>query len=615
MLYKFRVILEHRWRELVYNYRRFIVQFSNTIRVLSKVLEVVTWIVSMLCLTTLIVYTGHEHNASHIVITKGIMHSVQVIFIINVIFNLALKFKETIRETRFIKWIVDILLVITFIPWFTSASNNIVSQAIHSNYYLYLALGIYSAVDLCYGVMKLMGRRTNPTLLLAGSFTFFIFIGSMILMMPRCTYHSISYIDSLFISTSAVCITGLCPVEIATTFTPIGQIVLAILFQIGGLGIITFTSFFALFFSGNQSIYSQLLVKDMIYSKSMNSLLPTLLYILTFTIIVEIFGAIAVYFTLPETLGLGFEEKIGISIFHSMSAFCNVGFSNISGGLANQALMNSNQSIYIVMGILLFAGGIGYPILVNVKDIVKQYAKRCWRFLTHQPKLVMPVHIYDFNTKLVLYTTIIIFIVGSITFFMFESSNTMSGMSFYKRVVQSIFNSLIPRSGGYATVNPAEFTNVTLLLILVQMWIGGSSQSMAGGVKVNTIGVIFLNLRSIIEQKQGITAFNRNIATPSVRRANAVVTLSIISTLLFSIILLLLEPTLPMRAILFEVVSAVFSVGSSLGITDQLCTPSLSVLCVAMFLGRVGLLSLLTGMFATRRDSSPHYPSENVIIN
>jgi Trk-type K+ transport system membrane component len=615
MFYKLRIILEHQWRELIFNYRRFVVQFASTIRLLSKVLEVVTWIVAMLCITTLIVYVGYEHNPTHVAITKSIMHSVQLTFIINVIFNLALKFQETIRETRFIKWVVDVLLLLTFVPWFFSPSHNFVSQAIHSNYFLYLALGTYSAVELCYGIMKMMGRRTNPTLLLAGSFTLLIFIGSIVLMMPRCTHHGISYIDSLFVSTSAVCITGLCPVDIPTTFTTIGQIVLSVLFQIGGLGIITFTSFFALFFSGNQSIYSQLLVKDMIYSKSMNSLLPTLLYILTFTIIVELIGAVAVYFTLPENLHLDFESKIGVAIFHSMSAFCNVGFSNLPNGMANSALMNGNQSIYIVMSILLFAGGIGYPILVNVKDIVVQYAKRFWRIITHQPKRTMPVHIYDFNTKLVLYTTTIILIIGSLTFFVLESSNTMAGMSVYKRAVQSVFNSLIPRSGGYASLNPGDFMNVTLLLIMVQMWIGGSSQSMAGGVKVNTIGVIILNLRSIIEQKQGITAFHRNIATPSVRRANAVVTLSLISTLVFAVILMLLEPNLPMRSVIFEVVSAVFSVGSSLGITNDLCTASRGVLCIAMFLGRVGLLSLLTGMFTARHDSSPHYPSENVIIN
>lgn len=150
---------------------------------------------------------------------------------------------------------------------------------------------------------------------------------------------------------------------------------------------------------------------------------------------------------------------------------------------------------------------------------------------------------------------------------------------------------------------------------MFQMWIGGASQSMAGGIKVNTLATILLNLRSITFGNRGVAAFGRNIAIPSVRRANAIVTLSILTTFVFTVCLLILEPDMSVKSLVFEVVSAVFTVGSSLGATPHLSTAAKGVLVVAMFLGRVGLLSLMSGVFRPGQDLSEHYPTENIIIN
>ena len=156
---------------------------------------------------------------------------------------------------------------------------------------------------------------------------------------------------------------------------------------------------------------------------------------------------------------------------------------------------------------------------------------------------------------------------------------------------------------------------MTLLLLLVQMWIGGSSQSMAGGIKVNTFGTVCLNLVSIVRSRHSVSSFGRRINYSSVRRANAVVTLSILTTIIVAVSLMLIEPQMSAKALIFETVSATFSVGSSLGITASLSLASKLILCVTMFVGRVGLLSLLIGVFPDRRDISDHYPSEQIIIN
>ena len=480
---------------------------------------------------------------------------------------------------------------------------------------LYVILASYSAVDISYGIVKLAGKHTNPSLLLSASFLLLIIAGSFVLMMPRFTVSGISYIDSLFVSTSAVCITGLTTVDVSQTFTLRGLVVLGFLIQAGGLGIMTFTSFFALFFSGNTSIYSQLMVKDMIYSKTMSSLIPTLLLILGFTLAIEALGAVAFFLALPDTLQMATDEKIAFSLFHSLSAFCNAGFSNLEGGMSNPALLHSNQSVYIVASVLIAAGGIGFPTLMNLKLAGGRALRRLGRRLSRRPKPRVPSHIYDLNTKIVLVSTGCIFAASALLFFIFEYDNALSGFTFGEKVVQSVFNAWVPRSSGFSSVNPAGFLNITLVMFVLLMWIGGASQSTAGGIKVNTFSVMLLNLRAMVYGRHRVTAFGRTISTPSLRRAHAVIGLSIVSYVFFAMTLIGLEPGLPARDLLYEAASALFTVGSSLGVTHELGSPAKMLLCAAMFLGRVGILSLLAGIAGRATDSPARLPEENIIIN
>ena len=188
-------------------------------------------------------------------------------------------------------------------------------------------------------------------------------------------------------------------------------------------------------------------------------------------------------------------------------------------------------------------------------------------------------------------------------------------MSLDKKLAQSLFNAIAPRSVGFSSVNPADFLNVTLVLVLFLMWIGGGSQSTAGGIKVNTFAAISLNLGAIITGRRRVTVFHRAVSVSSIRRANAVVATSILAYTAFSLVLLFLEPTLPARAVLFESASALFTVGSSLGVTPMLSDASKAVCCVAMFLGRVGIISLFMGLAGKPNDEQPVFPEENIRIN
>lgn len=611
--------LRRYWLIARHAYIRFTSRFIPAIRMGNNIMALLAFLASLVCLTALIVYFGYDHTPADLKKLSRLLRGCQIVFIINVLYGLTLMLRQTLRQTKIIKWIVDLGVLLTLLPLAYPRPEHpwipLLEAILYSNRFLFSVLGAYSIVDVSFGILKTLGKRTNPSLILSASFLLFIFLGSLLLMMPRCTYGGIEYSDALFVSTSAVCITGLTTVDVSSTFTPSGLLILAVLIQAGGLGVMTFTSFFALFFSGNTSIYSQLMVRDMIYSKTMSSLLPTLLYIFGFTVVIELLGAVAIFLSIHGTLGMSLSDELIFSGFHSLSAFCNAGFSNVEGGLSNPMLLYHNRSIYIIVTILVAAGGIGFPILVNFKQAFVSRLRQLWRRLRRQPSRRQPVHIYDLNTKIVLVASLWLMTISTVLFFLFEYDNSLDGMTMTDKWIQSWFNSFVPRSSGFSSVNPARFLNITVIMFMLLMWIGGASQSTAGGIKVNTFATMLMNLKAIILGHDRVTAYGRTIAIPSIRRAHAVIGLSIIALFLYTITLVGLEPSLPLKALVYEATSALFTVGSSLGITPELSVPSKILLSTAMFLGRVGIISLLVGVVGTHNDPPFRLPTDNIIIN
>ncbi len=214
------------------------------------------------------------------------------------------------------------------------------------------------------------------------------------------------------------------------------------------------------------------------------------------------------------------------------------------------------------------------------------------RHREHEPHNVHP---FNMNTKIVI-TTFMALLIAAVRRHFYGLNGTIpcQGMTLWQKITQAAFNSATPRSAGFSSVNPASFRDITLVAVIFLMWVGGAAQSTGGGVKVNTLAAILLNLRAIVTGRPYVTAFQRTISVNSIRRANAVIALSIISYLIFSLLLLGLEPQLSTRSLLFESCSALFTVGSSLGATPLLSDASKILLCAAMFLGRVGIISLLT---------------------
>ena len=508
---------------------------------------------------------------------------------------------------NFIGWTVNGLLTLTLIPIILNIlgiddSTGVIRVLENRAIYL-LVLFLISSIELSSTVISSLGRKSNPSLMMAVSFLFIIMAGSGMLLMPRCIQHGVhlSWIDSLFTATSAVCVTGLTTIDVPSTFTSFGQLVIMMLIQVGGLGVMTITSFFALFFMGNTSIYNQMQVQDMVSSKSLASLWSTLLNIFGFTAVLELAGAVLIFLNIHGTIGLDIRHELFFSMFHAVSAFCNGGFSNYQDGVGASVLMEGHCWLYVILALLIILGGIGYPVLVNLKMAVTKYKKGR--------------HLFDLNTKIVLRTTMMLIVSGTALLAFFEWNNTFAGMPIREKLTQAFFNAVSPRTAGFISVDLNSMCIQSIFIYTLLMWIGGASQSTAGGVKVNAFAVAFLNIRAIIHGTTRVEFAGRELSTDSIRRANAAVFVSIILLSVFVFLVTLTEPDLPLKAIVFECVSAFATVGSSLGITSSLQDTSKVLLVVLMFIGRVGLVTMAQGLLKQYKNQNYKLPQDNITIS
>ena len=525
-------------------------------------------------------------------------------------------------EYSFLGWCVNSMLVLTLIPIVVEIAgidDSYGLMRILDNHIFHVTvLFLISLINLSDGVIRLLGRKLNPALMLSVSFMVFILVGSGLLLMPRCILPGVhlSWIDSLFTATSAVCVTGLTTVDVPGTFTYIGQFVVMMLIQVGGLGVMTITSFFALFFMGNTSLYNQMLVRDMVSSKSLASLWSTLLNILGFTAILELVGAFTIFLSIHGTIGLDVRHELFFSLFHSVSAFCNAGFSIFNDGLSSPVLMTGHCWLYIIISLLIILGGIGYPVLVNLKLIVYKRARFFWQWICghHYAGMSIP-NLFDLNTKIVLRTTGLLIVFGALLIGIFEWDNTFAGMLPHEKITQAFFNAVSPRTAGFVSVNLNSMCIQTILVYTILMWIGGASQSTAGGVKVNAFAIAVLNIRAIIHGTTRVEFAGRELSLDSIRRANVAVFASLFVLFGFVFAITVIEPQLPLKAIVFECVSAFATVGSSLGITSQLQDASKVLIVLLMFLGRVGVVTLAQALLRQYKKQNYKLPQDNIIIS
>lgn len=517
--------------------------------------------------------------------------------------------------------IINILLLVTLIPLFfrlvgTDISSNLV-LALIDRFGIWILFSV-SLLD-CFDFMtRGLGKKTNPSMILALSFLCLILFGSGVLLMPGClTPHAnITWVDTLFTATSAVCVTGLSTVDITEQFTRTGQCVIIFLVQIGGLGVMTITSFFALFFMGNISLYSQMVVRDMVNAKSLDNLTSLLKNVLGFTLFIELVGAVCIFISIHHHFtGMTFIDEVYFCIFHSISAFCNAGFSSLPLGLSNPQVMN-HLSLYWIVGFIIVLGSIGYPILMNFRGIIYKHLQIVWRKMhgRHYVSQSIP-HLFDLNTKIVLQATLAFIIVGTLFVSFIEWKGAMHSLSPMAKITHAFFTAVCPRTAGFESIDLNVLAPTTLMVYVVFMWIGGASQSTAGGVKLNTFVTAMLNLRTIIRGDEHIEIYNRQIPLDSVRRANATILASLLCLGTSIFLMEWLEPDLSLKEVSFECISALGTVGSSLGITSDLHLGGKILIMILMFVGRVGTITLAQGMISNQMKKHYKLPEENIIIS
>ena len=450
----------------------------------------------------------------------------------------------------------------------------------------------------------------NPAIVFVGSFMILALTGGFLLMLPSATTNGITFTNALFTSASAVCVTGLTVVDTSSAFTIVGQSIILVLIQLGGIGILTFTSFFAFFFRGSSSFKEGLNTKDFIAHEGLKDVFRAALNVVIFTIGVEAVGAAFIYSSILDVTTI--ENKFFFSIFHSISAFCNAGFSILSAGLYDEAIRFDYFLQWIIMTLIVL-GGLGHNIVFNFYQKIKTHVVELFdKTIIHKK-----IRIITLNTQIVIYTTIFLLVGGFIFLFISEYNNTLlEHHSIFGKITAASFNAVTPRTAGFNAVDFTQMNVPSLLFIIFLMWIGGSPASTAGGIKTSTFALATLNIFAVASGKSRIQLFGRRISSESTSRAFAILCISLITIGISIVALLIFEPKgTPLLTVAFECFSAYSTVGLTLNFTPTLTEPSKYVLIACMFIGRIGMLNLMVGLLRRMNHQFYEYPKENILIN
>lgn len=448
-----------------------------------------------------------------------------------------------------------------------------------------------------------------PALLFSLSFLIIILIGTGLLMLPNAHTLPLSFLNSFFTSVSAVCVTGLIVVDTATFFTPLGKIIIICLIQIGGLGIMTFTGFFSFVFASSSSFRDRLLLKEIFSSQSLDSLFKLLAKIILWTFLTEAIGALLIY----RSLDPASSNRVVFSIFHAVSAFCNAGFSTLSNGL-NSLGVNHNYPVQITVTILVILGGIGFPVLLSVYSFSKQFIIFLFRKL--QGKQIHAIHTQmNISGRIVIVMTLILIFIGTGLYFIFESENSLKGLDNIQKTFISFFGSVSSRTAGFNITDISLWGYPTVFLMIFLMWVGASPGSTGGGIKTTTFAIAFRSAYNSIRGRQHLLIGNREIGSGTIIRVLAIIFLSILIITLGFFSLLFAEPGKNPIHLLFESVSAFSTVGLSLANTSSFSDTGKIIVILLMFIGRVGPLTLFTGLMLSYRKNYSRYPEIDIIIN
>jgi len=497
------------------------------------------------------------------------------------------KNKPTLKNGPHLEWLLLVIIILLIV----FCRNPLMIIAAAALRQLIVIFRIFTKTEYADRFSKYFFKR--PAQLLGFSFIAVISIGTVILSFPyiSVTGHSIPLIDAFFTSTSATCVTGLIVLDTPNDFTLFGQAVILTLIQIGGLGIMTISTFAAVIIGRSVGLGQEYSLTRMIGESSLYRVYQLIKFICLFTFVIEIVGAAIL---LPQFRALGFSWKITVwkSVFHSVSGFCNAGFSLQTDSLVP---FQNNPGIIMTIAALIIIGGLGFGVLY-------WFFERLTGFYRKE----------SFHVKIVLWCTGILLLSATLFIFIFEYNGALVGFSFADKIYNSFFAALTPRTAGFNTFDVCSLKPVSRFFSSVLMFIGVAPGSTGGGIKITTVFVLILTVRALIRGDKEIQGFGYSVSTGTVFRAAAVLALGAV-TCAVGLALLLGSQDLPFEVLGFEAISAFGTVGLSLGATNLLDSFGKIILVFLMFIGRVGPLTLVLSMRPLRKQEI-YYPKANVMV-
>jgi len=443
-------------------------------------------------------------------------------------------------------------------------------------------------------VASLFSRLSlKPAQTLLMGFVALILLGTLLLSLPQMVIDptKISIIDALFTATSASTVTGLVLMPISEFYQPSGLWVILVLIQLGGLGIMTFGVLFALISHKRIKLHDEVALQGVLETESVGTVRKEIRLIFIMTFGIETVGALLMWVFLPE------GSSFFTAVFHSISAFCNAGFSLIPNNLEGYT---GHIPINFIIVLLIILGGVGFPVLNNLGSYpITNKGRVAWRL--------------SFHSKMVLSISASLLFIGTIGIYLLEYNNALAELSWFDKWLAAFFHSVTARTAGFNTLDLGSFSSSSLFLLMLLMWIGGSPASTAGGIKTTTFGVMFATLRAMLRHREEVSLFERSLSPLAVKKS---ISIAFSSSALLAILLLLLLSTEEgsFKALMFESISAFNTVGLSTGITASLSPVGKIIIILTMFIGRIGPLTLAFSLAERVSKGKYTYPRERVII-
>jgi len=442
-------------------------------------------------------------------------------------------------------------------------------------------------------------NKYTPVQILALGFAIVILIGAILLSLPISSQSGkiTPFIDCIFTSTSAVCVTGLVTLDTGTYWTYFGKTVIMLLIETGGLGFMSLATLVFFFLGRRITLKERLVMQEAMNVNSLQGLVKMVKYVLIFTFSVEGVGAalLATQF-IPK---FGVAKGIYYSVFHAVSAFCNAGF-DLMGNFKSVTAYANNSVVILTISALIVIGGLGFFVWLEIYNL--NGIKRL-----------------SLHSRVVIYSTLVLIVFGAILMFIFEMRNpyTMQGMSLKGKILSSIFASVSPRTAGFNSIQLDKMTPAGNFLTIILMFIGGSPGSTAGGIKTATAVVLFMTVVSVVRGREDTEIFQKRINKEVVYKSLVITVLGLLIVILVTMVLSITEPSnIPFEYFLYEATSAFATVGLTLGLTTKLTFVGKIIITLTMYAGRVGPLTIILALAKNKRAKSGtiRYPEDKILI-